>query len=100
MGWEKRGGKVYYYRKRRVGGRVISDYIGAGPHAELIADLDDLARVEAEAEREAWRQECDAMLADDQRIDEAGDLVRMLTRAWLLAYGYHTHKGQWRKKRE
>ncbi len=99
MGWEKRGGKLYYYRKRRVGDRVVSDYIGAGPLAELLAIEDEFEREEREAQREAWKQERDAILADDKMVDDVVDQVRTLTRAWLLAHGYHTHKGQWRRKR-
>lgn len=40
MGWEKRQGKLYYYRKRRVDGQVRSIYIGCGEQARQ-ASLED-----------------------------------------------------------
>jgi hypothetical protein len=30
MGLEQRKGKLYYYEKRRVGRRVVSEYVGGG----------------------------------------------------------------------
>ena len=39
MAWERRGHATYYYRPRRVGGRVVRDYLGSGPQAQLAADL-------------------------------------------------------------
>lgn len=99
MAWETRAGRRYYYRKRRDGGRVVSEYIGSGPGAEAMATLDDYARLRALQERETWREEVERQRDIDRALDEAGDLVRLLTYATLLANGYHTHKGQWRKKR-
>jgi hypothetical protein len=31
---------------------------------------------------------------------EFENLVRAITRGYLIAQGCHTHKGQWRRKRE
>ena len=39
MGWERRGEALVYYHPRRVGGRVVKDYFGSGPPAQLAADL-------------------------------------------------------------
>jgi len=100
MGWERRGDNLYYYRKRREGDHVVSEYVGRGEVAELIAHLDALEREQREAEREAWRQEQAEITAVDQMLDEAEGVVRTLTRAYLLAAGYHTHKGQWRRRRK
>jgi len=62
MAWEtrKRGGK-YYVRKHRTGTRVISEYIGRGEAAELIARLDDLERAAAH------RDQADKRLQDKLR---------------------------------
>jgi len=100
MGWEKRGHRLYYYRKRREGKRVISEYVGHGELAEAIATLDALDRHEQEAERAALWDEREAQRDVDQAIDTAGELVRALTHTVLLASGYHKHKGQWRKRRD
>ncbi|MBX7253223.1 MAG: hypothetical protein K1X50_14675 [Candidatus Promineofilum sp.] len=54
MGWETRGNGTYYYRKARDGGRVVSEYIGAGMLAEAYAELDAEARAAAASSRAAW----------------------------------------------
>ena len=46
MGTEWRRGRPYYYRKVRRGGRVVSQYVGRGPLAELLGTLDQLLRIE------------------------------------------------------
>ena len=95
MSWEGRHNRRYYYRKRRQGDRVISEYVGAGELAEACAALDTLEGEIRRAARE--RRRADRAL--DARVDQACDFIRALTCAALLVGGYHTHKGQWRKKR-
>ena len=95
MAWEKRGNKRYYYRKRRQGGRVVSEYVGAGELAETCAQLDALERQLRQAERQRLQE----LRALDAQLNHVCDLIRALTYAALLTTGHHTHKGQWRKKR-
>jgi hypothetical protein len=95
MGWEQRGNTRYYYRKRREGDCVVSEYVGTGEVAEAIAALDARDR----DRRQLERQKQAALQALDAEVDEVCDLIRILTRGFLLATGYHTHKGQWRKTR-
>jgi hypothetical protein len=98
MGWETRGGRQYYYSKRRRGGRVVSRYVPASI-AALAAQLDTVTQAEREAERVARRSER-AELA--QLAGTGADLetiARALVRLALLDAGYHQHKGQWRKRR-
>jgi hypothetical protein len=100
MGWVRRGSKSYYYRSRRVQGRVVGEYIGPGPLGQLAADLVQLRRAQRQANREAvglahlrW-QEVDSSMG---AMDQVGDL---LTRAVLVAAGFHQHeRGPWRKRR-
>ena len=95
MAWEQRGNRRYYYRKRRQGGRVSSEYVGAGELAGAAAALDTLEREVRRAERQRRAQ----LRALDAHIGQVSDLIRALTDAVLLINDYHTHKGQWRKKR-
>jgi hypothetical protein len=90
----------YYTRSRKVNGRVVREYVGAGPVAELAAQLDALDRAQREATREA-RRVIDAELAEiDGPLIELNTLAEGLARAALLAAGYRRHhRGQWRKTR-
>lgn len=99
MAWERRRNKKYYYRKRRIGDRVVSEYVGVGPVAEAAATLDELTRQAQEEIREVLRRERDRQRAIDEAVDRACRLTRHLIYAALLLNGYHMHRGQWRKKR-
>ena len=95
MAWETRTRQRYYYRKRREGDRVVSEYVGSGPHADLAADVDALHRRLHRAKDDQWA----ARRVLDARVDEICDLIHVLADGMLLAANYRTHKGQWRKKR-
>jgi len=99
MAWEERGEHRYYYRKKREGDRVVTEYIGAGEIAHIIADTEQshkrlhaLMRVQAQAEQAAER-------AQDAALDALDTQVHDLAAAALLLAGCHTHRGQWRKRR-
>jgi hypothetical protein len=99
MGWEDRDGRRYYYRKKRVGGRVVSEYVGAGLLAELSAQSAEQDQRRAKIERRKWRKTVEAEVAIDRLMSDAGRLVKALTDATLAINGYHRHKGQWRKRK-
>lgn len=99
MGLERRGSKTYYYKKRRLNGHVVSEYVGRGDLARFAALTDALLRRErlertqrAQAERNEWAEQ-DAML---DRLEES---LRLLVWAYFLTHGYHMHNGQWRRTR-
>ena len=96
MAWEERSGRCYYYRKRREGGRVLSEYVGGGLAGEMAAMLEQMERERRAAEREPWRRQIAAEAALDQEVGEYDELVRRLTAAALLASGYYRAKRQWR----
>jgi hypothetical protein len=97
MAWLRHG--RYWYRSRRIGDRVISEYLGAGPVAQMAAERDQAARDRRAKARAAEMAAQKADLAIDKQLDQLGDLVRAMTTAALVAGGYHTHKGQWRQMR-
>ena len=39
MGWEKRGNGLYYYRKKRMGQRVVSEYMGTGLFGSIVFQI-------------------------------------------------------------
>ena len=100
MPWEERNGRLYYYRKRRDGDQVISEYIGSGWLADLTAEQDEDKRLERAAERRAWNKEKAEILAVDREVNQTMDTCGTLAKAILIASGYRTHHGTWRRKRE
>ena len=99
MSWEERSGKRYYYRKRRIGKRVVSEYIGRGPQAESVAETDALARADRADRRARWQAERNRQADIDRLVDAVCGLTRTAVWDALRAAGYHQHKGQWRKRR-
>jgi hypothetical protein len=102
MSWEERErGSRYYTRSRREGGRIVREYIGTGPIAEIAARRDEAQRRRREEEARAWREERERLEVLDTEAGELDDLAELLTRAALLAVGYRRHdRGEWRKPRE
>lgn len=106
MAWETRSrGGAYYTRSRRVGGRVVREYVGRGLIGELAAREDATrrearratqaaAREQRQREREADRQLRELVATIDRR-------AAILTAITLTAAGYHRPKrGIWRRRRE
>ena len=102
MGWETRtrGGR-YCTRSRKIGGRVVREYVGCGEFGELAAKLDAQEREQRLTEREFWRKEREQLEEADRAASQFCDAVETVTRAVLYAGGYHRHKqGEWRRRRE
>lgn len=99
MGYEKRGGNEYYYRKRRVNGRVVSQYIGGGDLARFTYELDQADR-ELERIDQADRQEArtESILLDKQ-VEIDLKTINEAIESELVNAGYHKVTGLWRKKR-
>src|SRR5262249_11380198 len=81
MGWER----GYYYRVRKVQGRVVREYVGTGRVAALVAQMDALERQERDAERAALRADRAELDALDGPVNELDDLADLVARAALLA---------------
>lgn len=100
MGIEaRRNGKVYYYKKRREGDRVISEYVGGGLVVSLAKRQSEIERAQREAELAQRRAERMSMAELDRQMDEFSNLVDTVIAAELLLSGYHQHKRQWRRRR-
>ena len=93
-------GRGYYSRSVRDGDRVHRVYFGKGPAAQLAARLDEQRRSERLARSQAWRAEEAGRAAAEARLRELDELSDLMTRATLLAAGYHRHdRGAWRRRR-
>ena len=100
MAWESRNGRRYYYRTKRVDGRVIKVYLGSGKAAQQAAAEDTAAKaVRARDAAELTALQA-SLIEADQITTEAAAGVNLLLEAELLAMGYHKRRGEWRRKRE
>ena len=100
MGWEPRPDGVYYYRSKRVGGRPVREYVGAGPVAELAALLDQRDREERAAAAAAWQAERVRLEALDAPVADLCAMTDALATAALLLARCHQHKREWRRRRD
>jgi hypothetical protein len=100
MGIEQRGNRSYFYKKRRVGKRIVSEYVTGGHEAFLLAELDERDRAKLRDEREAIERERAAAARLDASIDELSEINESLVKALFLLHGFHQHKREWRRKRK
>jgi hypothetical protein len=96
MGWEK--GR-YYTRSRKVNGRVVREYVGAGDVGLLAAELDAIERERRAHERESWRTEKEEIEAFDKSIAKVCQMADVIAKAVMVAAGFHRHRGEWRRRR-
>jgi hypothetical protein len=99
VGLEKRNGHVYYYKSRREGEKVRKVYVGAGDIAHAAAKLDEAERLRRKEEVAYWQAERERLERSAAFLGELTEVAEVLTRAHLLACGFHQHKGQWRRQR-
>ena len=102
MAWERRKpGRYYFYRSRRVGGRVVKDFFGKGAIGQLAADLAEEAR--ARRAEDAWalgteQARLEALDRPPEALDRA---ATVLVEAALTAAGYRRFNyGPWRRRRD
>jgi hypothetical protein len=102
MGWEKRDrGGLYYTRSKKVGGRVVREYVGGGILGHLAALQDAQERQRREGEAALWKEEREKLEALVAPVEDLCEAAETLYRAALVAAGYRRHqRGQWRRKRE
>ncbi|TXH45898.1 MAG: hypothetical protein E6Q97_30660 [Desulfurellales bacterium] len=90
----------YYYRNSRQGDKVMSEYVGTGPLADIIAQEDAAERLRNRAKRELLKRQAAEQDAIDAAVDTAGVALYALVDAALLVNGYRQRKRQWRKQRD
>jgi hypothetical protein len=106
VAWEERerGGSCYTRSRRSPkDGRVVREYVGTGPFAEIIAASDrtarEIAKAEREQERDQNRRELERLEALAAPVLELDRAAEVLVQAHLIAAGYHRHKGEYRRAR-
>jgi hypothetical protein len=91
-------GKQYFYRSRRIDGRVVREYVASGPEATVAAEADRQERQQREAAQAAERRELDLINAALEPLAAFEHVFEITLEAALSASGFHKHKGQWRLK--
>ena len=101
LGRRENAGGRYYTRSRRSpeDGRVLREYVGTGPFAEIVAQEDRTKRELAGAERKGEKAELERLEALIAPVLELSEAAEILVRAHLIAAGYHRHKGEYRRAR-
>ncbi|MCE5237181.1 hypothetical protein LLH23_01650 [bacterium] len=97
MAYQRNG---YWYRSRREGGKVVTEYLGNRSWVAPVLWLEEVKRQQHELDRAEAAAAREAERELDRRIDAVGDLARTMTGAVLVVSGYHTHNRQWRKQRD
>jgi hypothetical protein len=91
--------RKYFYRSRRVDGRVVKEYVASGTEALIAAETDRQQRQERATADAASGKELDQINEVDAVVAESSLVFDAALSAALLKAGYHHHRGEWRKKR-
>jgi len=98
MGWKQRGGRSYFYRSTRRGGRVVTEYCGPRSPAEFAAIRAESRRGSQTHTAEVWRVERGALEAGSRETAGLCRLIEIVMRLALAAAGYNQHKrSEWRR---
>jgi hypothetical protein len=98
MGCEQRKGRTYYYKKKRLGNRVVSEYLGGGTFAILAESRAREEATAAAAKRKLIKQKREEIIKTEIELDRVLGWIEILSSSELVLYGYHQHKGEWRKR--
>ena len=100
MAWEPRGNNIYYYRKKRIDGKVISEYVGKGVRAQKIASMYLAVKEKKKKEDDNIRQQKKQFYLLNNQIIQMSLLSDQMVGYFLTTAGFHKHKGQWRRRRD
>lgn len=95
MGWSTINSRRYYRRSRRVGGRVVTEYVGGGAVGKAVATCDAAVRLRQAREMARVTELLDAVRAAAS-VDQA---LAGLFAAVARGCGFHRHHRQWRRNR-
>ena len=100
MSYERRRGQIYYYRAKRIDGRVVKEYFGGGAAAVEAAAEDELRRSERRLQRCRELELEDVLSELSQEFHNYWEMSDRLLTIGLEAHHYHRRRGEWRRRRE
>jgi hypothetical protein len=99
MAWQQRGTKRYLYRSVKRQGRVIKEYLGTGPIAEALYNVEVMERQQRQAAQDAWRQTLADHATVDAQVQIWWEQQCLLLQALLYTEGLYRHdRSTWRKR--
>ena len=97
MPWQTRGEKrKYYTSSHRADGRVIREYYGKGPIADLADSICTLQAKKTAELAEEWKRETARLSEIDAPFDKLCQLTNEVVRATLLTLGLRKHPTKWK----
>ena len=99
MGGEQRGNNRYSYKKEREGSKVKRVYVGRGEIAHMVAQTQSTSPLLERLARSIKSPELVKEEKAKAAVEDANNLIELVTQAALLSAGFHTHHRQWRQKR-
>lgn len=98
MAWENRRRQRYFYRSRRVGSRVLKEYLGRGAAAAAVAAEIGEGRSERLREQRAQAEFVDRIGAADGLFQQFDRLTSALVAAAMMLAGFRQHnRHEWRR---
>jgi hypothetical protein len=100
MAWERRRQGLYFYRSKRIRGRVVKQYYGSDTIGQLAADLAEEGRARRAEDAAALRTEQAHLEALDRPPAALDQACTLLAAAELTAGGYRRHNhGRWTRRK-
>jgi predicted XRE-type DNA-binding protein len=96
MAWETRRGRQYYYRKKRVGTKVVSEYVGTGQYGQFMELMDLISRQEREEELRQFQD----LVTEEKHLAQEFRQSQMKAAQAAEAVGICRRRGEWRKRCE
>jgi hypothetical protein len=97
MAVETRKNQKYFYRKRRIGKRVVSEYIGGSEFDLLLARWAKKERMIERHEKNLLEAERYELEEIDRRLDALETKINEILTAFLIGEGfYKTTSREWR----
>lgn len=95
----RHGNRQYFYRKRRIGGRVVSEYVGGSEFDFMLQRLEQVERYRANHRRNLAEAERTELEKIDACLSELETEIKHLIEKVLTGKGfYKTKSREWRLK--
>jgi len=92
----RRNGRLFYYRSRRAGDRVVKEYIGGGEKGRQAAEADQAARDARGRVKQKAKERNRPLIELASELDVFGQIIDHVVSCQLLCAGWRKHHREWR----